>query len=161
MSGAFCKICVLLGTNDKRVGKGRTQKVGSLVIHPFTDYKYEIHCFDNHSKLSYHRECCVKSEAFKRTVETPGLDIREQFHQERIRTTHLNCNRLVPIIETILFLGRQELAFRGQRGESGELTIEEPNHNDGNFRAALRLRLKAGDTVLKTICRHVEREQSI
>ena len=37
-SGAFCKICVLfLDTNDKRVGKGRTQKVGSLVIQPFTD----------------------------------------------------------------------------------------------------------------------------
>ena len=47
-----------------------------------------------------------------------------------------------------MFLGRQELAFRGHRGESGELTIEESNHNDGNF-AAVRLRLKAGDTVLK------------
>ena len=55
----------------------------------------------------------------------------------------------MPIIETILILGRQELALSGHRGESGELTIEEPNHFDGNFRAALRLRLKAGDIVLK------------
>ena len=55
----------------------------------------------------------------------------------------------MPIIETIFFLGRQDLAFRGHRGESGELTIEEPNHNDDNFRAALRLRIKAGNIVLK------------
>ena len=100
--------------------------------------------------LSYHiTESCVKSEAFKRRVETPYLDIRDQLHPERIIIEHLNRNRLVPIIETILFLVRQELAFRGHRGESGELRIEEPNHNDGNFRSALRLLLKAGDTVLK------------
>ena len=80
--------------------------------------------------LSYHRECCVKRETFKRTVETPGLDIRDQLHQEPIRIKHINRNRLVPITETILFLGRQELAFRGHRGESGELTIEEPNNNN-------------------------------
>ena len=33
--GAFCKICFLfLDRNDKQVGKGDTQKVGSLVISP-------------------------------------------------------------------------------------------------------------------------------
>ena len=56
----------------------------------------------------------------------------------------------MPIIETILIIGRQELAFRGYRGESEKLTIEEPKQNDGNFRSALRSRLKAGgDTILK------------
>ena len=45
----------------------------------------------------------------------------------------------MPIIETILFLGRQELSFREHRVESRQLNIEEPKENDGNFRAALRL----------------------
>ena len=42
----------------------------------------------------------------------------------------------MPIIETILLLGRQELSFRGHRGESRQLNIEEPKENDGNFHAA-------------------------
>ncbi|KAI6646818.1 52 kDa repressor of the inhibitor of the protein kinase-like [Oopsacas minuta] len=145
LTGAFCKICVIfLDRNDKRVGKGGTQKVGYLVIHPFTGYKNAINHYDNHSKLAYHRECCAKSEAFKRVFENPGLDVRDQLNQERIKIKHLNRKRLVPIIEIILFLGRQELTFRGHRGESEKLIIEEPKQNDGNFRAALRLRLKGG-----------------
>ena len=94
-------------------------------------------------------DCCVDCETFKRMAETPGLDIQDQLHQQRIEQKRLNRQRLVPIIETILFLGRQELSFRGHRGESRQLDIEEPKENDGNFRAALRLRLRAGDIVLK------------
>ena len=59
-----------------------------------------------------------------------------------------NRARLVPIIYTVLSLGRHELAFVGV-GESTELNIAEPKENDGNFSTALRLRLKTGDSVLK------------
>ena len=90
----------------------------------------------------------MKSDALKKAAET-GLDIRDQLNQQRIKQKQLNSDRLVPIIETILFLGPQELAFRAHRGESSELNIEEPNENDDNFRAALRLRLRAGDAVLR------------
>ena len=82
-------------------------------------------------------------------AETPGLDIQDQLYKQRIEQKRLNRQRLVPIIERILFLGRQELSFRGHRGESKQLDIEEPKENDLNFRAALRLRLRAGDIVLK------------
>ena len=150
LSGAFCKICVMfLDRNNKQVGKGGMQKVGSLVISPFTNYKKAINTFNTHSQLAYHKDCCVKSETFKRMTETYGLDIRDQLNQQRMQQKQTNRDRLVPIIETILFLGRQELAFRGHRGESAKLNIAEPNENDGNFRAALRLRLRAGDSVLK------------
>ena len=84
----------------------------------------------------------MKSDTFKKAAEI-GLDIRDQLNQQRIKQKQLNHDILVPIIETILFLGRQELAFGAHRGESSELNIEEPNENDGNFRAALRLRLRA------------------
>ena len=150
LSGAFCKICVMfLDRNNKQVGKGGMQKVGSLVISPFTNYKKAINTFNTHSQLAYHKDCCVKSETFKRMTETYGLDIRDQLNQQRMQQKQTNRDRLVPIIETILFFGRQELAFRGHRGESAKLNIAEPNENDGNFRAALRLRLRAGDSVLK------------
>ena len=92
----------------------------------------------------------MKRDAFKKATET-GLDIRDQLNQQRIKQKQLNRDRLVPLIETILFLGRQELASGAHRSESSELNIEEPNENDGNFRAALRLRLRAGDAVLRTL----------
>ena len=78
-----------------------------------------------------------------------GLDIRDQLNQQRIKQKQLNRDMLLPIIETILFLGRQRLAFHAHRGECSELNIQEPNENDGNFRAALRLSLRAGDAVLR------------
>ena len=51
-------------------------------------------------------------------AETPDLDNQDQLHQQRIEQKRLNRQKLVPIIETILFSGRQELSFRGHRGES-------------------------------------------
>ena len=77
----------------------------------------------------------MNSEAFKRITDTSGLNICDQLNQQRMKQKQTIRDRLVPIIETILFLGRQELAFRGHRGESTELNIAEANGNDGNFRA--------------------------
>ena len=57
--------------NDKRVGKGGPQKVGSLVTTAFTNYKCAIEIFNKHSQLTYHRDCCVDCETFKRMAETP------------------------------------------------------------------------------------------
>ena len=45
---------------------------------------------------------------------------------------------------------RQNNALRGHRDDGPvDLTGEEPKHNDGNFRALLRLRIRGGDTDLK------------
>jgi hypothetical protein len=63
-----------------------------------------------------------------------------------------NRRRLVPLIETAKFFGRQEIALRGT-DDAGPLGLNEPATNDGNFRALLRLRMKCGDADLKG---HVE-----
>ena len=101
LSGAFCKICVLfLDRNDKRVGKGGTQKVGSLAISPFNNYKNAIEVFNSHYQLSYDRDCTTKSDAFKKAAET-DLDIRDQLNQQRIKQKQLNRDRLVQWISVI------------------------------------------------------------
>jgi len=58
---------------------------------------------------------------------------------------------LVLIIDTILTCARQNIAFRGHRGEVGSVSAcgVEPLINDGNFRALLRYRIRGGDTVLQ------------
>ena len=54
----------------------------------------------------------------------------------------------MPIIKTVIFCGKQELPLRGH-GDSGKINTENDSEiNDGVFRAALRFRLDAGDSVL-------------
>ena len=48
-----------------------------------------------------------------------------------------NRNRSIPIIETVQHCGKQGIAIRGDN-ESGVLTLDEPQVNDGNFCACLR-----------------------
>lgn len=59
-----------------------------------------------------------------------------------------NRSKLSPIIDTIIFCGRQDISLRGHR-DSGLLDFKEPIENDGNFRALLRLRIQSGDINLK------------
>ncbi|GBN28143.1 repressor of the inhibitor of the protein kinase [Araneus ventricosus] len=56
--------------------------------------------------------------------------------------------RLIPIIQTIRFCGRQQIAVRGHR-YGGRIGLEEPEKNDGNIRSLLRYRAKSGDNDLK------------
>jgi len=42
---------------------------------------------------------------------------------------------------------RQELALRGT-SDSGPLTLDEPIHNDGTFRALMRMRMNFGDKMM-------------
>ncbi|KAI8035984.1 hypothetical protein M5D96_011230 [Drosophila gunungcola] len=59
-----------------------------------------------------------------------------------------NRKNIVPVIEAIIVLGRQELALRGHR-DSGKIVIQNDftGPNEGNFRALLKYRAK-GDSLL-------------
>ena len=56
--------------------------------------------------------------------------------------------RLKQIIETVLFCARQIIKFPGYR-DYGNLLLTKPQENDGNFRAALRLRINSGKNDLQ------------
>jgi len=60
---------------------------------------------------------------------------------------------LSPIIEIIIFCGRQNISLRGHR-DFGLLDFKEPIENDGNFRGLLRLKVQSGDINLKNIYLH-------
>ncbi|XP_067324481.1 52 kDa repressor of the inhibitor of the protein kinase-like [Anolis sagrei] len=59
-----------------------------------------------------------------------------------------NRKKLLPIVETIVLCGQQELALRGNN-DSGPITCDEPLDKDGNFRALLRFHARSGDNNLK------------
>lgn len=47
-----------------------------------------------------------------------------------------------------MFCGRQDVAMRGHR-DDGNLLIDMPKGNDGNFRALLRFAIESGDHTLE------------
>lgn len=63
-----------------------------------------------------------------------------------------NRKRLQPIIESIIFLGRQNIPLRGHR-DDGELklanSVGSNPVNEGNFRELLKFRVQSGDENLK------------
>lgn len=55
---------------------------------------------------------------------------------------------LEPIIKTLSLSARERLILRGHR-YTGNLFVEQPDENNGNFRALLRLWIDDGDDQLK------------
>ncbi|GLV45497.1 hypothetical protein CBL_20656, partial [Carabus blaptoides fortunei] len=70
----------------------------------------------------------------------------------RLNQIEENRKRLIPIIDTIITLGKQNIPFRGHRDDGGLLektTSSIVNENEGNFREILKLRIRAGDKILE------------
>ena len=67
---------------------------------------------------------------------------------ERNKRASENHLKLKYVAETVIFCGRQGLAFRGHRDDTPSVNAD-PHANHGNFRALLNFRAEAGDLVLK------------
>lgn len=144
--GAFCRYCVLFATDG--AGKGAHQALGILVLRPLIKLKDIISDCRCHEQARYHKESIERAEGFIRLFEGKTVDVLAQMDATWKQQAQENRKRLVPIIETVHHCGKQGLALRAHR-DHGQLSLEDPGFNDGNFRASLRFRLQAGDTSLK------------
>lgn len=150
--GALCKYCVLF-TKDT-AGKGGHQKLKSLVKEPYKNWKDALETFKKHEANEYHKEAMMMGTNLLSVSKDHNLDIRNLVDSGRKKQALENRKKLVSIVETIRFCGRQELPLRGSN-DSGPLStkMEEPSYNDGNFRALLRMRIQCGD---KNLTNHTE-----
>lgn len=132
------------------MGKGSTVKAGLLVNKPFIKWKNTPENFTMLSNSDNHKLSTLREEEFVEIIENKTFDVATQL--DSFRKTQVNENRLklIPIIETIIFCGRQELAMRGH-DDSGPIFNCEKDNNDGNFRSLLRFRAFSGDLTLKLI----------
>lgn len=158
-NGLFCKYCTLFVT----AGMGGSHKhvpLQKLVTQPITVFANLLGkdgdlC--SHERQQYHRDAVDSAKNFLKTCYEPHDNIMNQINSQRLHQVQENRQRLKPIIESILFLGRQNIALRGHRDDgklhcdSFSLTerIEEPLINEGNFRELLRYRVNSGDTQLE------------
>lgn len=146
LEGAFCKMCVLFA--NETFGKGSSAKAGLLVNKPFIKWKNAIEYFKTHSNADYHKLSTLRAEEFVKIIENKTFDVATQVDSFRKAQVIENRQKLIPIIETIIFCGRQELAMRGH-DDSGPIFNCEKDNNDGNFRSLLRFRALSGDLTLK------------
>jgi len=139
-------------------GKNNMEQLKKLVTVPLIKYakllgKHDD--FETHSNNDYHKNAILRSEDFVRTHICPDKRVDNLLNTKRYRQVTENRNRLKPIVESIIFLDRQNIAFRGHR-DQGTL-IDKHNLNDikssivneGNFRELLRFRIGSGDDNLK------------
>lgn len=145
--GAFCKYCVLFAPTG--AGSG-SQPLGQLCKSKFNKWKNAKEIFYIHQATKYHQQCIDEANTLTLIVSGKRKPIEVQLDKERQQQALKNRVKIAPIIETILFCGRQGLSLRGHR-DCGPIALEEPDENDGNFRALLRYRGKADDNTKNSL----------
>lgn len=143
--GAYCKYCIAFGPEFS--GKGAHQKVESLVVVPFKKWKDATEKLTTHSNSEYHKFSSIAADNFLRVYSGKTEDVATLIDSQRGKIKEKNREFLRPIVETIIFLGENEIALRGHR-DCGPLSLEKPKEKDGKFRALVRFRA-ATDSKLK------------
>ncbi|KAJ4432415.1 hypothetical protein ANN_21034 [Periplaneta americana] len=147
-NGAFCKYCVLFAPQE--VGMHKATPTGRLVNQPFDNWKHACETFNRHEKLQYHLNSVDTYTKLKSIEQGNEMPVSLQIDKARREQGNVNVQRILPIIKTVIFCGRQGIPLRGHK-DFGPFDFENPpNHNEGNFRALLRERVDAGDDNLKS-----------
>jgi hypothetical protein len=162
--GLFCRYCTLFGPCSETGGRG-SQQLKGLVTKPFVRYHILIQYAKDHQATEYHKTAMARAQGF-REMQAKSSDCAKQQNSSRKQQAEENRNNLIPIVKTIIFCGRQNLALRGHR-DDGQLLSQDDDAataaddgdsdaghhagttNEGNFRALLLFRIDAGDKQLK------------
>jgi len=153
-SGLFCKFCVLFLVNNKG-GLRNTEPLKKLVTVPLNKFATLLGKdgdLESHQNNLYHKNAVLQAEEFLSRYEQPEKEVINMIDSERKRQILENRERIRPIIETIIFLARQNIPLRGHRDDGDLLTMASSNTsviNEGNFRELLRFRIKSGDKILE------------
>lgn len=147
--GLLCKYCVLFASEKCGHNKGMVAR--NLVTQPLTSFAKLLgkdgH-LQSHEETGYHKVCVQAGHDFLRNYHNPETSVVNQVNSQRLEQLKENRERLRPIIESILFLGRQNIPLRGHR-DDGPLDEEGGLNNEGNFRELLRFKVSSGDLKLK------------
>ncbi|XP_022160331.1 zinc finger MYM-type protein 1-like [Myzus persicae] len=143
-------------------GAHKTEQLKRLVTKPLNIYSKLLGkdgALEVHNSTHYHKNAAQCAIDFKITYSNPNREVINMLDSQRKKEVDENRARLRPIIETIIFLGRQNIALRGHR-DDGKVSLDEfPIDNDksedksvinqGNFKQLLKFRVASGDHLLK------------
>lgn len=145
--GLFCKYCVLFA---KKGGMHKNISLKSLVTVPLNKFS-KLFGKDgdllSHNSAKYHKNAVLTGENFLSTFNKPESEILNLIDRGRLVQVKENREKLKPIINSIIFLGKQGIAFRGH-GTQSEL-FEVSKVNEGNLREIIRHRIQTCGDDLK------------
>ena len=106
-----------------------------------------------HDKATYHKGAVEAGIHFLKNYNEPATNIVNRLNTQRLQQVLENRQRLTPIVETVIFLGRQNIPFRGHRDDGNLFDIDDEDSdvmtNEGNFRQLLKFRVSSGDSNLE------------
>ena len=129
LDGAFCLPCVLFG----RATSHNMQKLDKLFKSPLTYWTSASSKLKDHeSKCTLHHYSMLQMDQLKSIMEKRQRPIEEIADSVRHARIRLNREKLKPILETVVFCGRQNIALRGHRDDSIYVEAQH-GRNTGNF----------------------------
>ena len=117
--GGYCLFCVLFGQCEPSV-----KELGVLVNRPLTNFKNAIEKLNDHffsKDRKSHRAALEKAMAFLAVKENKVVSIDQQLSSKRAEIVAQNRLKLRSIAATVIFCGRQALAFRGHHEDRFEV----------------------------------------
>ena len=121
---------------------------GILVRRPLASFAKALEVLSNHTTKEYHKAAVVRADEFMQVMRNEQPDIHSRMSQDLADRIASNRQKLVSIVKTIVFCGRQNVALRGHRDNISDME-KNALENPGNFWALLKFRVDAGDTVLQ------------
>jgi hypothetical protein len=152
LKGYFCKYCFLFATKG---GSKKQTPLNQLVVKPLNNFSKlfgKDGILHTHANHNYHKDAIITAKDFLNVLKNPQSNIANIIDSHRMQLVKENRIRLIPIIETIIFLSNQNISFRSHR-DDGPLDF----NNQGNFKELPKYRIHAGDTNLE---KHLQNSSS-
>ena len=103
-----------------------------------------------HSQDKYHINAVLATEEFLKHTKDLEKSIKNQIDRQKLQQITEDKKRLIPIIESIIFLGPQNIPLRGHRDDGPLLEADESSDvNERNFPELLRFRMKSDNFKLE------------
>ena len=126
--GFFCKFCPWFAKpcGEDRYGATPLTKLVTLPLISFSKLTGEKGDLEIHQSRLYHKSAVEAAKEFLISYHDSGRSVICQVDKNLLTQIQENRRRLIPIIETIIFLGRQNIPLRGHRDDGNpNLTIDE------------------------------------
>ena len=126
VDGVFCGPCSILLSSSDRADKGL------LVNKSLSNWAKLSNTLSSHSSLRYHRDCVLKVDVLKTTVEIPSSCINVMINSSLQKRMNENRHIICQIVRAVIYLAKQGLPLRGD--------VEDINgvKNPGHFLALLK-----------------------
>ncbi|CAF2865997.1 unnamed protein product [Rotaria sp. Silwood2] len=143
LQGVLCRYCILFQRKSSPNDPAKNA-LGQLVVKPLTSLNKANEYFRSHEKTDYHLFSKEQAELFINNYTDTSKSIDHILDSEYQQQEASNRKILSSIIKCILFIGKQNLAFRGHDDDG----IDHKSTGLGNFKELILFRVESGDTIL-------------